>query len=61
VKRLLLDLEREHAGVKNSMIQALRNVVPSHLLDKRLNPGPALRQASLAKLVTLGRAGPMFP
>jgi len=56
VKRLLLDLEREHAGVKNSMIQALKNVVPSHLLDKRLNPGPTLRQASLAKLVATGRA-----
>lgn len=53
VKRLLIDLEREHAGVKNSMLQALRNVVPSHLLDKRLNPGPALREASLVKLATL--------
>jgi tRNA 2-thiocytidine biosynthesis protein TtcA len=43
IKRLLLDLEREHAGVKNSMISAIRNVVPSHLLDARLNPPGALR------------------
>lgn len=38
VKRLLLDLEREHPGVKASMLRALGNVVPGHLLDRRLNP-----------------------
>jgi tRNA 2-thiocytidine biosynthesis protein TtcA len=43
VKRLLLDLEREHPGVKNSMLAALRNVAPTHLLDARLNPPGALR------------------
>ncbi|HEY3381470.1 MAG TPA: tRNA 2-thiocytidine(32) synthetase TtcA [Vicinamibacterales bacterium] len=43
VKRLLLDLEREHPGVKNSMLGALRNVAPTHLLDSRLNPPAALR------------------
>ena len=43
VKRLLLDLEREHAGVKNSMLAAMRNVCPTHLLDARLNPPAALR------------------
>jgi tRNA 2-thiocytidine biosynthesis protein TtcA len=36
VKRLLLDLEREHAGLKASMLKALGNIVPNHLLDKRL-------------------------
>ncbi len=38
IKRLLLDLEREHPGVKASMLKALGNVVPSHLLDLRLDP-----------------------
>ncbi len=38
VKRLLLDLEREHPGVKASMLRALGNVVPGHLLDRRLHP-----------------------
>ena len=37
-KRLLLDLERSYPGVKRSMLRALRNVTPSHLLDTRLNP-----------------------
>jgi tRNA 2-thiocytidine biosynthesis protein TtcA len=38
VKRLIFDLEREHGGVKASMIRALANVTPSHLLDARLYP-----------------------
>jgi tRNA 2-thiocytidine biosynthesis protein TtcA len=38
IKRLLAELEREHPGVKSSMLKALSNVVPSHLLDQRLNP-----------------------
>jgi len=33
-----MDLEREHPGVKSSMIKALKNVAPRHLLDTRLNP-----------------------
>lgn len=37
-KRLLIELEREHPGVKNSMLKALGNVAPRHLLDVRLNP-----------------------
>ncbi len=37
-KQLLLDLERSYPGVKSSMLRALRNVTPSHLLDTRLNP-----------------------
>ena len=43
VKQLLLDLEREHAGVKHSMLRALANVAPRHLLDTRLNPGSHAR------------------
>ena len=38
IKQLLLDLEREHGGVKHSMLKALSNVSPRHLLDTRLNP-----------------------
>ena len=43
VKRLLMDLEIEHPGVKHSMLKALSNVAPRHLLDTRLNPPAALR------------------
>jgi tRNA 2-thiocytidine biosynthesis protein TtcA len=42
-KRLLFELEREHPGVKNSMLKALANVAPRHLLDTRLNPPGELR------------------
>jgi len=45
-KRLLMELEREHPGVKQSMLKALGNVAPRHLLDTRLNPPAALRAAS---------------
>ncbi|MFO7695268.1 MAG: tRNA 2-thiocytidine(32) synthetase TtcA [Vicinamibacterales bacterium] len=38
VKRLIFDLEREHGGVKASMLRALSNVAPAHLLDARLYP-----------------------
>src|ERR1035437_10330587 len=37
-KRLVMELEREHPGVKQSMLKALGNVAPRHLLDVRLNP-----------------------
>ena len=45
VKRLILDLEREHVGVKQSMLKALHNVMPRHLLDMRLNPSGVLRDS----------------
>ena len=38
IKKLLFDLEQEHPGVRHSMITALGNVMPRHLLDRRLNP-----------------------
>jgi tRNA 2-thiocytidine biosynthesis protein TtcA len=38
IKRLLMELEGEHPGVKQSMLKALSNVAPRHLLDTRLNP-----------------------
>ena len=43
MKRMLMELEREHPGVKQSMLKALGNVAPRHLLDTRLNPPAALR------------------
>lgn len=48
IKRLIAQLEIEHPEVKNSMIRALGNVAGRHLLDKRLNPLPELRDAALA-------------
>lgn len=38
LKRLIGDLDREHPGIKSSMLKALQNVHPRHLLDRRLNP-----------------------
>ncbi len=32
IKRLLLSLEREHSGVKSSMLRALANVAPRHCI-----------------------------
>ena len=50
IKRLIMDLEVEHSGVKNSMLKALGNVMPRHLLDTRLNPGVELRDSVAARL-----------
>jgi tRNA 2-thiocytidine biosynthesis protein TtcA len=41
IKRLLLELEREHPGIKSSMLKALGNVVAAHLLDRRLQAASA--------------------
>jgi hypothetical protein len=38
-----MELETEHPGVKQSMLKALANVAPRHLLDTRLNPPAELR------------------
>ena len=50
VKRLITDLEVEHSGVKNSMLKALTNVMPRHLLDTRLNPSGELRDSVALRL-----------
>ena len=56
VKRLIAELEVEHPEVKSSMIRALANVAGRHLLDKRLDPLPELREAAAAApLRLLGR------
>src|SRR6267154_1586161 len=36
VKQLLSDLEREHPGVRASILGSMGNVMPEHLLDRRL-------------------------
>src|SRR3982751_2888710 len=36
VKKLLADLERDHPGVRASILGAMGNVMPEHLLDRRL-------------------------
>jgi tRNA 2-thiocytidine biosynthesis protein TtcA len=36
VKELLAELSREHRAVKGNLLNALGNVVPTHLLDRRL-------------------------
>jgi tRNA 2-thiocytidine biosynthesis protein TtcA len=48
VKRLIMDLEREHPQVKASMIKALTNVKPRHLLDRRLLGDAAVAVAAPA-------------
>jgi tRNA 2-thiocytidine biosynthesis protein TtcA len=60
VKRLIAQLEVEHPEVKSSMIRALANVATRHLLDRRLNPLPELREAAVrdAAPLPLVRAAP---
>ena len=55
VKRLIAELEVEHPEVKSSMIRALANVAGRHLLDRRLNPLPELREAAGAIALPLIR------
>ncbi len=50
IKRLILELEREHPNIKGSMIKALANVMPRHLLDRRLNPPAELGASAAATL-----------
>ena len=50
IKKLLMELEIEHPGVKNSMLKALGNVAPRHLLDTRLNPPADLRARAVAAI-----------
>ena len=45
----LMELEREHPGVKQSMLKALANVAPRHLLDTRLNPPAELRATASSR------------
>jgi tRNA 2-thiocytidine biosynthesis protein TtcA len=56
IKRLITDLEVEHPGVKQSMLKALGNVMPRHLLDTRLNPSGELRDSAALRLDEEGAA-----
>src|SRR3982751_5343901 len=38
VKRLLDDLEGDHPGVRQSLFASMGNILPEHLLDRRLYP-----------------------
>jgi hypothetical protein len=48
-----MELEVEHPGVKQSMLKALSNVAPRHLLDVRLNPPAELRARVIASPATV--------
>ena len=56
-KRLIVELEREHPHVKASMMKAMSNVMPRHLLDRRLmtgTPSPAEADAAPAGELSFG-------
>jgi tRNA 2-thiocytidine biosynthesis protein TtcA len=45
LKRMIAEFELEHPDVKSSMMAAMADVVPGHLLDRRLNPVPEIARA----------------
>jgi tRNA 2-thiocytidine biosynthesis protein TtcA len=53
VKTLLARLESEHPGVKATMLAALGNVVPSHLLDRDLTGRAAPRREATRRRLPL--------
>jgi tRNA 2-thiocytidine biosynthesis protein TtcA len=53
LKRLIAELEIEHPEIKNSMLKAIGNVVPSHLLDRRLNPGAEIADRTPIETIPL--------
>lgn len=61
VKRLIMELEREHPVVKASMIKALGNVMPRHLLDRRLNPSGEARLDAARHLAAVDEPLPDTP
>jgi tRNA 2-thiocytidine biosynthesis protein TtcA len=61
VKRLILELEREHPNVKASMLKALGNVMPRHLLDRRINPPRDLAASVGARIDEPDDAAPDLP
>jgi tRNA 2-thiocytidine biosynthesis protein TtcA len=61
VKRLIMELEREHPNVKASMLKALGNVMPRHLLDARLNPPRELESSVRRELDAMGEIATDVP
>ena len=45
IKRLVSELEKEIPNIRNSMLNALSNVVPSHLLDGKMFDFKSLKPA----------------
>jgi tRNA 2-thiocytidine biosynthesis protein TtcA len=62
IKRLIAQLEVEHPEIKNSMLRALGNVAPRHLLDRRLtDSAPAPDPGSGLDLQVAEVPGLSFP
>jgi tRNA 2-thiocytidine biosynthesis protein TtcA len=61
VKRLIMDLEREHPQIKASMLKAVTNVMPRHLMDRRLNPSGELRDEAATALASMPEAAAFVP
>jgi tRNA 2-thiocytidine biosynthesis protein TtcA len=61
IKRLIMDLEREHPDLKQSLLKSLGNVQPRHLLDRRLNPPSAAVAGPTAIAPTDAEPGVVAP
>jgi tRNA 2-thiocytidine biosynthesis protein TtcA len=61
LKRLIAELEIEHPEIKNSMLKAIGNVVPSHLLDRRLNPAVDIADTTPIEAIPLHFGRPDGP
>ena len=62
IKRLIMDLEREHPDLKQSLLKSLGNVQPRHLLDRRLNPpSAAVAGPAVVRPAVVGPATPLIP
>jgi hypothetical protein len=58
IKRLIMELEREHPDLKQSLLKSLGNVQPRHLLDRRLNPPSAAVAGPAVAVVGPAAVGP---
>jgi tRNA 2-thiocytidine biosynthesis protein TtcA len=58
IKRLIMELEREHPDLKQSLLKSLGNVQARHLLDRRLNPPSAAVAGPVVTVVGQAVVGP---